>query len=270
MTAGMDRTELAGLLEGIHSKRPLVHHITNYVTVNDCANATLCIGASPVMAHSMEEVAEMVSMAGALVINIGTLDAGQVEAMLLAGKTANRLGIPIVLDPVGAGATAYRTRTSLKLLERLDIAVLKGNGGEIGVLAGAGGKVRGVDSAGVGGEPVAVVLALAGRLGITVAMTGAVDIVSDGKRTLLVENGHPLMGRFSGSGCIAASIVGAFVAVGRDRLSSTAAALAAFGIAGERAAADHPEPYGFRLAIFDELCRLTPKALASGARIRKG
>jgi hydroxyethylthiazole kinase len=158
----------------------------------------------------------------------------------------------------------------LKLLERLDIAVLKGNGGEIGVLAGAGGKVRGVDSAGVGGEPVAVVLALAGRLGITVAMTGAVDIVSDGKRTLLVENGHPLMGRFSGSGCIAASIVGAFVAVGRDRLSSTAAALAAFGIAGERAAADHPEPYGFRLAIFDELCRLTPKALASGARIRKG
>lgn len=270
MTAGVGRRELAELLEGVRAKRPLVHHITNYVTVNDCANATLCIGASPVMAHSVEEVAEMVAMAGALVLNIGTLDAGQVEAMLLAGKTADRLGIPIILDPVGAGATAYRTKASLKLLEKLDIAVLKGNGGEIAVLAGAGGKVRGVDSAGVSGEPADIVKALAGKLGITVAMTGAVDVVSDGKRTLLVDNGHQLMGRFSGSGCIAASIVGAFVAVGGDRVSSTATALAAFGLAGERAAADHPEPYGFRLAIFDELSKLTPQSLARGARIRKG
>jgi len=270
MATGIEKALLERLLGDVRARRPLVHHITNYVTVNDCANATLCIGASPVMAHSVDEVADMAAMAGALVLNIGTLDAGQVESMLLAGKTANRLGIPIVLDPVGAGATAFRTRTALRLLEQLDIAVLKGNGGEISVLAGAGGKVRGVDSAGVGGEPVEVVRALAGRLGITVAMTGAVDIVSDGKRTLLVENGHPLMGRFSGSGCIAASIVGAFVAVGQDRVVSTAAALAAFGIAGERAAAHHKEPYGFRLAIFDELCRLTPKALAGGARIRKG
>jgi len=270
MAIGIDKGELERLLGELRARRPLVHHITNYVTVNDCANATLCIGASPVMAHSVDEVADMAALAGALVLNIGTLDAGQVEAMLLAGKTANRLGIPIILDPVGAGATAYRTRTSLRLLEQLEVAVLKGNGGEISVLAGAGGKVRGVDSAGVGGEPVEVVRGLAGRLGITVAMTGRVDIVSDGKRTLMVDNGHPLMGRFSGSGCIAASIVGAFVAVGRNRVSSTAAALAAFGLAGERAAVHHKEPYGFRLAIFDELCKLTPKELARGARIRKG
>jgi len=270
MKPAVDIGAVAGLLESVRARRPLVHHITNYVTVNDCANATLCIGGSPVMAHSHEEVSDMAAMAGAVVLNIGTLDPGQVEAMLLAGKAANERGIPIVLDPVGAGATAYRTRTSLKLLEELEIAVLKGNGGEISVLAGAGGKVRGVDSAGVGGEPIDVVRGLAGRLGVTVAMTGETDIVSDGKRTLLVDNGHPLMGRFSGSGCIAASIVGAFVAVDPDRLNSTAAALAAFGLAGERAARKHKQPYGFRLAIFDELCRLTPKTLADGARIRKG
>ena len=270
MTKMIEKAELERLLRDVRAKRPLVHHITNYVTVNDCANATLCIGASPVMAHSIDEVAEMAAIAGALVLNIGTLDAGQVAAMLLAGKTANRLGIPIVLDPVGAGATAFRTETSFHLLEQLEIAVLKGNGGEISVLAGAGGNVRGVDSADVAKDPAGTVKGLARKLGITVAMTGAVDIVSDGKRTLLVDNGHQLMGRFSGSGCIAASIVGAFVAVGSDKLKSTAAALAAFGLAGERAAMHHNEPYGFRLAIFDELCKLTPKALARGARIRKG
>jgi len=270
MATGVKKGELERLLNAVRSKRPLVHHITNYVTVNDCANITLCIGASPVMAHSTDEVEEMVAMAGALVLNIGTLDAGQVEAMLAAGKKANMLDIPVILDPVGAGATGYRTRTSLRLLEELRIAVLKGNGGEIGVLAGAGGKVRGVDSVRAGGRPVEIVNTLARKLGITVAMTGPQDIVSDGKKTLLVDNGHPLMGRFSGSGCMASSVVGAFVAVGRDRVSSTAAALAAFGIAGERAAAHHREPYGFKLAIFDELSNLTPKALAQRARIRKG
>ena len=270
MKPAIGRSTIAELLEAVRARRPLVHHITNYVTVNDCANATLCIGGSPVMAHSSEEVCEMAAMAGALVLNIGTLDPAQVGAMLLAGKAANERGIPIVLDPVGAGATAYRTKTSLRLLDRLEIAVLKGNGGEISVLAGAGGKVRGVDSAGVGGEPVDIVRGLAARLGVTVAMTGETDIVSDGKRTLLVDNGHPLMGRFSGSGCVAASIVGAFVAVDPDHVVSTAVALAAFGLAGERAALKHHEPYGFRLAIFDELCRLTPRALAGGARIRKG
>lgn len=263
----MEKNALSELLEQVRAKRPLVHHITNYVTVNDCANATLCIGASPVMAHSRKEVAEMVAMAGALVLNIGTLDTRQVDSMLAAGKAANRLDVPIILDPVGVGATRYRTRTARMLLRELRIAVLKGNGGEIGVLAGAGGKVRGVDSAGLEGAPESIVAQLAADLGITVAMTGAVDAVSDGKATLMVENGHPLMGRFSGSGCMASSIVAAFVAVGKDRAVATAAALAAFGIAGERAAARATEPYGFKLALFDELSRLTPGALAEGARI---
>ncbi len=265
----MEPKEIARLLEKVRANRPLVHHITNHVTVNDCANITLSVGASPVMAHSSHEVAEMVAQAGALVLNIGTLDTRQVERMLLAGKKANELGVPVVLDPVGAGATKYRTKTSLKLLKELDIAVLKGNGGEIASLAGAGGQVRGVDSAGVEGKPEQIVSGYAGKLGMVVAMTGPVDFVSEGKRTLRIDNGHPLMGRFSGSGCMAASVVGAFAAVGRDRTNATAAALAAFAVAGEKAAVRYTTPFGVRQAIFDELYNLTPGELSDRAKVRK-
>ena len=265
----MEPGEIARLFEKVRANRPLVHHITNYVTVNDCANITLCAGAAPVMSHSRKETAEMVAMAGALVLNIGTLDTRQVEQMLVAGRKAGELGVPIVLDPVGAGATKYRTRTVLRLLKELDIAVLKGNGGEIGSLAGAGGKVRGVDSDGAGGKPEQIVREYAGRIGTVVAMTGPTDFISDGKRTLRVDNGHPLMGRFSGSGCMAASVVGAFAAVAKDRTHTTAAALAAFCVAGERAAVRFTTPCGVRQAIFDELTNLTPAELSERARVRK-
>jgi len=265
----LEPKEIARLFEKVRSERPLVHHITNYVTVNDCANVTLCVGASPVMAHSHKEVEEMVANAGALVLNIGTLDSRQVEAMLLAGRKANKLGIPVVLDPVGAGATRYRTATARRLLRELEIAVLKGNGGEIAVLSGAGGKVRGVDSAGVEGRPADIARKLAQESGSVVAMTGPVDFVSDGKRTLRVENGHPLMGLFSGSGCMAASVTGAFLAVGRNKLEASAAALAAFCVAGERAAIRYTTPTGVKLAIFEELYNLTPRELADRARVRK-
>jgi len=268
MASGIDGESLAALLAQVRAKQPLVHHLTNYVTVNDCANVTLCIGASPVMAHALEEVADMASMAEALVLNIGTLDPGQVKAMLAAGKRANERGIPVVLDPVGAGATKYRTRTTFQLLRQLRIAVLKGNGGEIASLAGAGGRMKGVDSAGLDGQPALIVEELARKLRLVVAMTGARDALSDGKRTVLVSNGHPLMGRFSGSGCMLSSLVGAFVAVAPDYLEATAAALAAFGVAGERAATRCSEPYGFKLALFDELSKLSPEVLAKAARVR--
>ena len=259
----------AGLLEKLRAKRPLIHHITNYVTVNDCANITLAVGASPVMSHAEDDVEEMVGLAQALVLNIGTCDRSQLRSMFLAGARANTLGIPIILDPVGAGATRFRTNACQKLLQELKIAVLKGNGGEISVLAGAGGKVIGVDSAGTGDDPVSLVREYAKRLGITVAMTGAEDIVSDGKKTFLVANGHPLMGGFSGSGCMAGSVIGAFIAVSNDRVVATAAALAAFGLAGERAAKGALSPFSLRQAIFDELYNLTPKDLAKGAKIKK-
>jgi len=259
----------AALLAAVRSERPLIHHITNSVTINDCANITICAGAAPVMAEAPEEVAEMVAAAGALVLNIGTLSAAQVEAMLAAGRRANDLGIPVVLDPVGAGATAFRTATAERLLDALDIAVLKGNAGEIGVLAGTGGSVRGVDSGGVAGDPVETARECARLTGTVVSMTGAVDVVTDGDRVFLVRNGVPAMDRLSGTGCMASSVTAAFVAVADDYPVASAAALAALGRAGERAAVGARGPYSFRTALFDELAGLTAEDLAGHARIEE-
>lgn len=264
----MDTTSLPSLFDRVRLARPLVHHITNIVTVNDCANVTLCAGASPVMAEAPEEVAEMAGMADALVLNIGTLSADQVEAMLLAGRAANDRGRPIVLDPVGAGATRFRTETVVRLIDALEIAVLKGNAGEIGTLAGVGAEVRGVDSVGVTGDPGEICRDLAERLGCVVAMSGAVDLVSDGRKVARVENGHPLMGRVSGTGCMASSVTGAFSAVSDDRFESTVAALALFGIAGERAALKSKGPASFRFKLLDALASLEPEDLGREARIR--
>ncbi len=264
----METKTISSLFGRVRLARPLVHHITNFVTVNDCANVTLCAGASPVMAEAPEEVAEMAGMADALVLNIGTLSADQVEAMLLAGRAANDFGRPVVLDPVGAGATRFRTETVVRLLEALEIAVLKGNAGEIGTLAGVGAEVRGVDSVGVTGDPGEICCALAERLGCVVAMSGAVDVVSDGGRIAYIENGHPLMGRVSGTGCMASSVTGAFSAVSDDRFEGTVAALALFGIAGERAGLKAKGPASFRFKLMDALASLEPEDLAREARIR--
>ena len=265
----MDGAIPAGLLATVRSERPLIHHITNSVTINDCANITICTGAAPVMAEAPEEVGDMVAAAGALVLNIGTLSAAQVEAMLIAGRRANELGIPVVLDPVGAGATAFRTATAGRLLDALEIAVLKGNAGEIGVLSGTGGSVRGVDSGGVAGDPVETARECARVTGTVVSMTGAVDVVTDGDRGFLVRNGGPAMDRLSGTGGMAAAVVAAVVAVADDPMVASAAALAAFGLAGERAAACARGPYSFRTALVDELAALTPDDLTRGARIEE-
>jgi hydroxyethylthiazole kinase len=251
----------------VREKRPLVHHITNYVTVNDCANITISVGAAPVMADAPEEVCEMVSFANALVLNIGTLNKGQIESMVLAGGMANDRGLPIILDPVGAGATQYRTESAQRLLDELEITILKGNAGEIGTLAGAEASVKGVDSAGVTGDMETIAGHFAKRAGITVVVSGPVDIVTDGKRVLLVENGHPMMGSISGTGCMAASVTAAFAAVADDPVIASAAALAAFGIAGEKAAACARGPYSFRTALFDKMAAMKPEDLASNARI---
>jgi hydroxyethylthiazole kinase len=259
----------AGLLTAVRSERPLVHHITNSVTINDCANITICAGAAPVMAEAPEEVAAMVAAAGALVLNIGTLSTAQVDAMFAAGRQANSLGIPVILDPVGAGATAFRTAAVQRLLDALDIAVLKGNAGEIGVLAGTGGSVRGVDSSGIAGDPVETARKCARVTGTVVSMTGAIDVVTDGDRVFLVNNGVPAMERLSGTGCMASSVTAAFAAVANDYAVSSAAALAAFGRAGERAAACARGPYSFRTALFDELAGLTAEDLAGHARIEE-
>ncbi|NLG83205.1 MAG: hydroxyethylthiazole kinase [Firmicutes bacterium] len=251
----------------VRAERPLIHHITNMVVMNDTANLTLHLGASPVMAHAREEVAEMVGLAGALVLNIGTLTPSLVEAMLLAGRRANELGIPVILDPVGAGATGLRTESARKLMAELKIAVLRGNAAEVSVLAGCGGRVKGVDAAGGEADPVFVACRLAKERGMVVAITGPRDVVSDGERVLLVENGHPLLGSITGTGCMATTAVAVFAAVERDYLVAAAAALAYFGIAGERAAERTSGPGSFKVALLDEVANLTPAILAARARI---
>ncbi|NLK25530.1 MAG: hydroxyethylthiazole kinase [Euryarchaeota archaeon] len=261
--------QFANLLAELREKCPLVHHITNYVTVNDCANVTLFIGAAPVMAEAPEEVAEMVSLANSLVLNIGTLRQEQVNAMLIAGRRANELDIPIILDPVGAGATSLRTETANRLMGELKISIIKGNAGEIGTLAGSGGVVRGVDSHGISGDPVEATHRLANATGATVIMSGPSDIITNGTHTLLVENGNDLMGKISGTGCMAASILGAFATVSDDLTLSSAAALSAFGIAGERAAKRVCGPASFKVALLDEVAALSPEDLRTGARVRE-
>ncbi len=260
--------QLSDAFISLRSKRPLIHHITNYVTVNDCANITLCIGGSPVMADAPEEVEEMVSMASSLVLNIGTLNDRQVDSMLLAGKKANEQNIPIVLDPVGAGATKYRTETVRILMDRLKISIIKGNAGEIGVLAGTGGIVRGVDSEGITGDPLVIAGELARTSGSIVIMSGETDIVSNGRTAYQIDNGHELMGRISGTGCMATSIVASFAAVSQDPTIGSVAALAAFGIAGELAAMKSSAPSSFKVALLDETAALTPEVLRTRSRVR--
>lgn len=264
----MDGTVCAGLFSLVRQKRPLVHHITNSVTINDCANITLCAGAAPVMAEAPEEVADMTGISGALVLNIGTLSMAQVESMILAGSRANELNIPVILDPVGAGATRMRTAAVMRLLDRIDISILKGNPGEIGVISGYGGTVRGVDSGGVSGDPLTIVRECAMVTGAVVAMTGETDIIADGRRIFLVRNGTSMMGGLSGTGCMASSVTGAFAAVSDDMTAAAVAALAAFGLAGERAADGCSGPYSFRTALFDAMDALTPAELAAGAKVR--
>lgn len=242
------------VLGKISQEKPLVHHITNYVTVNLVANVTLSTGALPVMAHAREEVEEMVGLASALCINIGTLDAGQIESMLLAGKRANERGIPIVLDPVGAGATKLRTRTAERLLLELDVAAVCGNAGEIATLAGLAAEVRGVES--LAGDAEQAVVAAARALGTTVAATGPTDYVSDGGRTLAVSNGHPLMGRVVGSGCASTAAVGCFAAAGGGDVETVAHALAYFGRSGEVAAGGAEGAGTFEPRLLDALARL--------------
>jgi hydroxyethylthiazole kinase len=257
----------AELLDRVRRRRPLIHHMTNWVVMNDTANATLALGALPVMSHAKEEVAEMVDAAGALVLNPGTLYPDLVEAMLIAGKRANEKGVPIVYDPVGVGATAYRNVTAERLMKDLHIDVVRGNSGEVGALAGAGGVVRGVESVEGVSDPVAVARDLARRRATVVAITGKRDILSDGTRVLGVDNGHEMLKTITGTGCMATTVIAVFCAVESDRLLAAASALAGYGLAAQNAARRARGPGSFREALLDSLYHLKPSDLVKGARI---
>jgi hydroxyethylthiazole kinase len=238
-------------LARLPEQAPLLHHLTNFVTAQDQANLALAYGASPVMAPAREEVAELAAVTGALVINIGTLDPEQVEAMLIAGRVAAENGRPIVLDPVGAGATGLRTRAAAQLLEELPISVLRGNRGEIGALVGSG-RVRGVDAVGEE-DPLEVARAAAGKFGVAVAVTGVVDVVVGADRVYHVAGGHPLMAAVTGTGCMATTAIGAFLALGGDPALQAALALATYGLAAQRAGAGAQGPGSFRIRLIDEV-----------------
>jgi hydroxyethylthiazole kinase len=251
----------------IRERKPLVHNITNYVVMNETANAILALGALPVMAHAREEVAEMVGLAGALVLNIGTLSEPWVDAMLIAAKAANAGGVPVVLDPVGVGATAYRTETARRLLDEIDVAVLRGNAGEVATLVGVEAEVRGVESVGVGGDPAELAREAARALGVVASVTGPVDHVSDGERSVAVANGHALLASITGTGCMSTAITGCFLAAKDDPFEAAAEALVAFGVAGEDAAVGAKGPGSFHVGLYDALAALDPATLTARAKV---
>lgn len=256
------------LLSSLRDRAPLIHNITNYVVMNVTANALLSIGASPVMAHAEEEAEAMAGLADALVLNIGTLSRHWTRAMLLAGRAARARGIPIALDPVGAGATRLRTATALHLLRETRPAILRANASELLALCGAEGATRGVDSSRPVSSARGAADDLARRTGTAVAVTGAEDYVTDGRRRARIGNGHPLMGRVTGSGCAATALVAAFCAVAPDPWTGATAALAVYGLAGERAAAGNPGPGTFQVRLLDALDAIRPEDVEAGARIR--
>ena len=255
-------------LAAIRERKPLVHQITNYVVMNETANATLALGALPVMAHAREEVEEMAAVAGALVLNIGTLSPPWVDAMAAAGRAANAAGVPVVLDPVGAGATAYRTEAARRLLDEVEIAIVRGNAAEVATLAGRQAEIRGVESIAAPDSPAELARAAAQELGAVVSVTGAVDHVSDGARTIAIANGDPLLATITGSGCMSSAITGCFVAVRPDEpLAAAAEALVAFGVAGEDAARGAKGPGSFHAALYDALYALEPGTLDGRAKL---
>jgi hydroxyethylthiazole kinase len=259
----------AANLAALREKKPLIHNITNYVVMNYTANALLAMGASPVMAHAQNEVEDMVSFAGALVLNIGTLTDDWVAAMIMAGTKASAQGTPIILDPVGSGATALRTNSAKKIIAATRVSVIRGNASEILSLRHEDSKTKGVDSVHAVDEAAATAKILAQELNTTLAITGPVDLVTDGRRVVRVSNGHPLMGFVTGTGCTATATIGAFLAVDDDPLSAAATALAYFGLAGEVAGQKASAPGSFMIQMLDALYTITPAMLKDGCKIEE-
>ena len=267
----------ADIFENVRKKTPLIHNITNYVTVNDCANILLACGASPIMADDIGEVTEITAICHGLNINIGTLNHNTIPSMLAAGKKANELGRPAVLDPVGAGASALRTETALRLLDAIRFAVIRGNISEIKTLACGRGTTKGVD-ADVADRiteetlesAVAFAKAFARKAGSVIAVTGAIDIVTDGHTAYCIRNGHPMMSGVTGTGCQLSSMTAAFTAANPERpLAAAAAAVCAMGLCGEIAfqrMGDSDGNASYRNYIIDAVYHLTPAKLEKGAK----
>lgn len=257
----------AETLAAIRERRPLVHQITNFVVMAQTANITLAFGALPVMAHALEEVEEMAAAAGSLVLNIGTLESAWVEAMIRAGRAANASGVPVVLDPVGAGATRLRTESARRILEEVEVTLVRGNPAEVATLAGESARISGVESLGAG-DPAALADTASARLGCTVAVTGAVDHVAGGGRHASVANGSPWLTTVTGTGCMSTTACAAFAAIlPGDPVRAAAEALAAYGTAAEIAAEGARGPGSFHVALYDAVAALDAATLERRCRI---
>ena len=255
------------LYEKVKSLKPVIHHLTNWVTIYDCAGIVKTFGGSPVMAHAPEEMEDMTAIASALVLNIGTLTTEFIDAMIKAGKTANKKGIPVILDVCGAGATRLRDEKCFELLNTLKIDIIKGNSSEIARIAGKNVKTQGVDSTETGLNPVDITRKLAKERECTVVMTGATDIVTDAGKTFLIKNGHPLMSAVVGTGCMAASVIGTFAAVEKDRLTASAFGLVCYEVAAEIAAEKTNAPGSFKTKLYDEVYLLKKEEVLKRQKI---
>lgn len=260
---------MEGSLKSIRETKPLVHHITNWVTIYDCANMTRAFGALPVMAHSREEAADMTAIASALVLNIGTLTTDLIDAMIISAKAANEKNIPVVLDAVGVGATKFRDDMAAKILDSVHVDVIKGNYSEIAKLAGEDAQTKGVEATSIDADPKIIAKEYADSRSCVVVMTGKEDIISDGKRGFIVKNGHDSMGSIVGTGCMAASVIGTFAAVNPDYCDAAKDALCYFGIAGELAAEKSGGPGTFKMHFYDEVAGLSDENAQSKLNFEK-
>ncbi len=256
-------------LERVRREKPLIHHLTNWVTIYDCANIVKVFGASPVMAHAREEVADMASIASALVLNIGTLTSAFIDAMILAGKSANRKGIPVVLDVCGAGATKFRDDECFEILDKISVSIIKGNSSEIARMAGKNVRTRGVDASTVEKNLQELTGALAKERNCTIVITGKDDIVADEKRAILVKNGHPMMANIVGTGCMATSVIGTFAAVEKDSVAASVAGLVCYEVAAEIAARQAKGAGSFKEKLFDAVYNLDAETVERMQRIEE-
>lgn len=257
----IDAKSISAALEQVRSTAPLVHNITNYVVMNNTANALLALGASPVMAHAQEEVEDMVGIASALVINMGTLSEKWVEAMLKAGKKAKGMNTPIVFDPVGVGATAYRTEVAQQIIAECQPSVIRGNASEIMALRNANIKTKGVDSSMESNEALESALELAKATAAVVVISGPTDYITDGEQVLRIFNGNTIMAKVTGMGCTASALCGAFVGAMENKLLATACAMGVMGISGELAAAESAGPGSMQLNFLDKLYQLDKETI---------
>ena len=266
----MRKTTMATLFSIIQKENPLVHHMTNVVTINDCANVTLAVGASPVMATSIEEVEEMVHLAEALVINLGTIQPDLFDAMILAGKAANQKGIPVVVDPVGVGATRFRFEKAKELLREVNVAVIRGNASEVYSLIGGDTKTRGVDSGEITITRQELARQAARLFSCVVVVSGKVDVISNGDELLQIENGDSWLQNITGTGCMATSIIGSFSGITEDTFLASALGMSIMSLAGERAKRRLQEGEGigmYKVRLMDEISTMNEQVWMKEVRL---